>query len=98
MDILKIRAILNPCNTKVKGVSMANLTITVDKETLKKARMNALAQNTSVNRILQESLEAYAGDNRERKNALRHIISMSTASRSRRGKWQWNRDEVHQRK
>jgi hypothetical protein len=77
---------------------MANLTITVDKETLKKARMNALAQNTSVNRILQEYLEAYVGTNREQENAVRYIISLSAASRSRRGNRLWTRDELHQRK
>jgi len=77
---------------------MANLTITVDKETLKKARMNALAQNTSVNRLLREYLEAYAGGNREQEAAVRKIIALSKASRGRRGKWRWARDQVHERK
>jgi hypothetical protein len=77
---------------------MANLTITVDEETLKKARMNALAQNTSVNRILREYLESYAGVHRAQEAAVRRIISLSRKAESRRGNRQWSRDEVHERK
>ncbi len=39
---------------------MANLTIVVDEGTLKKARMRALEEGTSVNAVLRERLEEYA--------------------------------------
>lgn len=43
---------------------MANLTITVDEEVLKQARLRALKEGTSVNRVLRERLESYVEDDR----------------------------------
>ena len=77
---------------------MANLTITVNDETLKKARIRALEQNTSVNRLLREYLEAYAGVHQEQSHAVQKIIDMSKNTHTRRGDWQWNRDALHERK
>ena len=45
---------------------MANLTITVDPETLKRARIRAIEEETSVNRVLGHYLAVYAGDAPER--------------------------------
>lgn len=42
---------------------MANLTITVDEATLKRARLRALEEDTSVNRVLAAYLEEYARNN-----------------------------------
>lgn len=42
-------------------VAMANLTITVDAETLKRARIRALERGESVNAYLADMLERYAG-------------------------------------
>lgn len=39
---------------------MANLTITVDEQVLRRARIRALQRNESVNRLLAETLERYA--------------------------------------
>lgn len=39
---------------------MANLTITLDDELLRRARMRALEQDTSVNALLRDYLEAFA--------------------------------------
>ena len=38
-----------------------NLTITVDDEILRRSRIRALQQGTSVNALLREFLESYAG-------------------------------------
>lgn len=77
---------------------MANLTISVDNEVLKKARIRALEQNTSVNAILREFLESYAGLRSEQDRAVSRLIDLSNASKSRRGDWQWNRDELYERR
>jgi predicted nucleic acid-binding protein len=53
---------------------MANLTITVDEGTMKQARMRALEEDTSVNAVLREYLEEYAGGRREQREAARRII------------------------
>jgi hypothetical protein len=56
---------------------MANLTITVDPETLKRARIKALEQGTSVNALLREYLESYAGDRQEQIEALERIFALA---------------------
>jgi plasmid stability protein len=77
---------------------MANLTITVDDEVLKRARMRALEQDTSVNAVLREYLEAYSGVRGEQLNAVSKVISLSDEASSRRGDRRWSRDELHERK
>lgn len=76
---------------------MANLTITVDDELLKRARIRALEQGTSVNAVLRDYLEAYAGLAGERNAAARAILELSEAARSRHEGPRWTRDELHQR-
>lgn len=76
---------------------MGNLTITVDDESLKKARIRALQEGTSVNALLREFLDSYSGVRREQREAVRRIAELSRESRSRRGGTKWTRDELHER-
>ena len=41
---------------------MANLTLAIDEDVLRRARIRALEQGTSVNALLREYLDAYAGE------------------------------------
>lgn len=77
---------------------MANLTITVDDEVLKQARIRALRQGTSVNALLREYLISYAGDAPADK-AMKELIEMARKSSSGSGKEgrTWTRDELHER-
>ena len=59
---------------------MANLTITVDGETVKRARMRALEEGTSVNALLRDYLEDYAGIRRERLEAGRRLLELARNS------------------
>jgi len=59
---------------------MTNLTIAVDEETVKRARMRALEEGTSVNAVLRDYLESYAGVNRERREAWRKIRELARSS------------------
>ena len=77
---------------------MGNLTITIDEDTLKKARLRALAQGTSVNAILRDFLERYSGIHDDLQVAVNDIIALSKASRSMRGDVRFNRDELHERR
>ena len=45
---------------------VSNLTLAIDDETLKRARIRALEQGTSVNAVVREYLEVYAGIDRGR--------------------------------
>ena len=77
---------------------MANLTIVVDEGTLKKARMRALEEGTSVNAVLREKLEEYAGARREQMEALERILedSRKGGSGSGPGGRTWTRDEIYE--
>jgi plasmid stability protein len=77
---------------------MTNLTITVDEETLKKARIRALEQGTSVNAVLRDFLESYAGVRRERREALQRIIQSSRESVSGSGPEgrTWRREDAYE--
>lgn len=77
---------------------MANLTITVDDALLKQARLRALQQGRSVNALLREYLESYAGaDQAER--AVAHILDLADSAASGSGSRgrTWTREELHDR-
>lgn len=74
---------------------MGNLTITVDDELLRRARVRAVEQGTSVNAILREELARYAGDDAgDRADAFLRIARASTASSGPGGRT-WTRDELY---
>jgi tRNA A-37 threonylcarbamoyl transferase component Bud32 len=77
---------------------MSNLTITVDDATLKKARLRALSEGISVNELLREFLESYAGVSAEQAAALDRLMDLSRRARSRHvGTKRWSREELHER-
>ena len=73
-----------------------NLTITVDDELLKRARIRALEENTTVNAVLRKHLERYAETTRQRR-AVARLLHLSQTARAKRGAARWNRDELHGR-
>jgi len=76
---------------------MANLTIVVEQEVLRKARLRALQQGTSVNAVLRDYLHAYAGATGERERAVKSLLDLSQRARTRAPRRRWTRDEVHER-
>jgi len=72
------------------------LTITIDKDLLRRSRIRALEQGTSVNALLREYLELYAGT-ALLSPAVRALLDLSKRARSRRGGREWTRDELHDR-
>lgn len=84
---------------------MANLTITVDEETLKRARIRALEQGTSVNAVLAEHLRHYASVDSAQESTVRALVSLAADNTRaggrdrarRRGGRRWTRDELHER-
>lgn len=77
---------------------MTNLTITVDEQVLKRARMRALEEDTSVNAVLRRYLEDYAGDSKEQLEAVGRVIESSRASRSGSGAGgrKWSREDAYE--
>lgn len=76
---------------------MANLTIAVEDDVLKKARLKALEQGTSVNALLRDYLTHFAGAHAVQQHAARGFLALAAKSKSRRGGRHWTRDELHER-
>ena len=76
---------------------MTNLTITTDQEVLRRARIRALEQGTSVNAVVREFLESYAGVRAEQIEAMRRVLDIAAKSRSGSGGRRWTRDELYDR-
>ncbi|MGI8895561.1 MAG: hypothetical protein ACR2HE_07920 [Casimicrobiaceae bacterium] len=76
---------------------MANLTIAVEDEVLKKARLKALEQGTSVNALLRDYLTHFAGTRSAQEHAARGFLAVAAKSKARRGSRRWTRDELHER-
>jgi len=76
---------------------MANLTITIDDEILRRARVRATEQETSVNGLLRDYLTAFAAAGSTWDQATDAILRLSAQSRSSRGDRRWTRDELHER-
>lgn len=82
-----------------------NLTITVDEEILKRARLRALEQGTSVNAVLAEHLRRYAGVASVQESAVRSLVALARENRrsggddraTKRGPRTWKRADLHER-
>ncbi len=84
---------------------MANLTIAVDDEVLKRARIRALERGTSVNAVLGEYLRVFAGESDAQARTTTALLALAAENtrkggRSRakaRGGRRWTRDDLHER-
>lgn len=75
---------------------MANLTVAIDDELLKQARIRAIEQNTSVNALVRDYLEGLAGVGKQR-DALSKVLDLAASSHSGsspKGRT-WTRDELY---
>lgn len=74
-----------------------NLTITVDDELLRRARIRALTQGTSVNAVLRDFLESYAGSEieTEARSRLAELARGSKATSGPGGR-SWKREDLYE--
>lgn len=77
---------------------MANLTLTIDDEVLRRARIRALEEGTSVNALVRVYLARFAGadDEASALDELRAMAAGSVASSGADGRT-WTRDALHER-
>ncbi|MCX6362838.1 MAG: hypothetical protein NTW58_01440 [Actinobacteria bacterium] len=76
---------------------MANLTIAIEDDVLKKARLRAVEQGTSVNAVVREFLRDYTGQRSRQADAAKRLIELAHRSRAEVGPVTWTRDEIHAR-
>jgi len=74
-----------------------NLTITVDADVLRRARMRALSESTSVNAVLRGCLEEYADEGDSAARAVAGVKSLLAAGTLRWGSRTWSREELYER-
>lgn len=77
---------------------MANLTISIDDDVLRSARIRALEHRTSVNAVVRDYLERYAGvgSTAAALSGFRDLANGAHASSGAGGRT-WKRDELHER-
>lgn len=73
---------------------MANLTLTIDDEVLRRARLHAIERGTSVNALVREYLEGIARTDAELRSIVEGIDSVADAVPSRRATG-WKREELY---
>jgi hypothetical protein len=76
---------------------MANLTITIDQDVLRRARLKALQEGTSVNRMLRQHLETYVEEDHRWHDAVRKLLRLSKRATSGSGGRRSRRQEVYER-
>lgn len=77
---------------------MANLTLAIDDETLRRARVRAVQEGTSVNAVVREQLKRYAGTEERAVAGRRKAVALARAhaagtAGSQRG---WTREDVYE--
>jgi hypothetical protein len=76
---------------------MANLTIAVDDELLKRARVKAIEEGTSVNAVLRERLEEYVDAGERQRRALDALLESARKSSAGSAGRKWTREELYER-
>ena len=74
---------------------VSNLTLAIDDETLKRARIRALEQGTSVNAVVRQYLEVYAGI--DKRGVLGDLVDLANSldtGRDGAGR-SWRRDDLY---
>ena len=77
---------------------MANLTLSIDDELLRRARMRALDLRTTVNALVRDYLEGFVGENPTRQAMAEFLDIASTvhASSGPHGR-AWKREDLYDR-
>lgn len=77
---------------------MTNLTLSIDEGLLRRARIRALEQDTSINALVRDYLECLAGPVTGQ-SAVRGILELAASSKSGSGAAgrTWTRDELYER-
>lgn len=78
---------------------MVNLTVKVDEDTLKRARIKALEEGTSVNAVLRTFLEDYTGLRERRLKAGDDFLRLTEEHEASSGPGgrSWTRDDLYER-
>ena len=76
-----------------------NLTISIDDQTLQRARVRAVAEHTSVNAVVRDFLHSYADRKAAARKATDRILTLARASTAGSGPEgrTWTREDIYDR-
>ncbi|HZP10573.1 DUF6364 family protein [Methyloceanibacter sp.] len=76
---------------------MKNITLAIEEEVLRAARIYAAEHGTTVNALVREFLAQFDKQREERATQARQeLVRMSEESPARMGSWKWNRDDAYE--
>ena len=76
---------------------MTNVTLSIDEEKLKQARILALQEGASLNAVIREFVESYIAGHKHYQQVTGRILQQAEHSRYNSGGRTWSREEVHER-
>ena len=76
---------------------MANVTLSIDEENLRQARILALQEGTSLNAVIREFVKKYISDHNHYQQITGRILQQAEQSRYDSGGRKWSREELHER-
>ena len=76
---------------------MVNVTLSVDEEDLKQARVLALEQGTSLNAVIRDFIKDYIGRTKRYRQVTERILRAAEHSHFDSGGRTWTRGELYER-
>ena len=76
---------------------MTNVTLSIDEEDLRQARVLALQQGSSLNAIIRQFVKNYIGDSKRYQHVTNRIIQQADDSQYYSEGKKWTRDELYER-
>ena len=76
---------------------MTNVTLSIDEEDLRQARVLALQQGSSLNAVIREFLKSYIGRTQRYQQVTERIIQQAECSQYHSEGKKWTRNELHER-
>jgi len=92
-EVFQVRALGSRCAPFYTD-PVANLTLSIDGETLRRARIRALEQGTSVNALIREYLQSIAGN--DRKAGIDRFLEIAATSETGSAGTSWIREELYE--
>ena len=76
---------------------MKNITLAIEESVLENARVVAAKRRTTVNAVVRDFLEKFAGEDARREEARKRLRELMETSTGRLGPdYRWNREELYE--
>ena len=78
-------------------IKMTNVTLSIDENDLKQARILALQQGSSLNAVIREFVKSYIGSTKRYQQVTARILQQAKRSQFNSDGRTWTRDELYER-